>query len=164
MSGDISEWLRLQSLEQYLPNFVGNDIDLQLLAELTDADLKEIGVNSLGHRKKILSAVEQLEFPEVSSSVPGKPGGAAERRQLTVMFCDLVGSTDLSQQLDPEDLREINRAYQDSCKSAIERYEGYVARYMGDGVLAYFGYPRPTKMIRCAQFYPGSILLSRCRR
>ena len=66
----------------------------------------------------------------------------AERRQLTVMFCDLVGSTELSQKLDPEDLRNVNRAYQDACKAAIERYDGYVARYMGDGVLAYFGYPQ----------------------
>jgi len=142
MSIDISEWLGLQGLEQYLPNFVDNDIDLQLLVELTDADLKELGIVSLGHRKKLLSAIENIEDPGIAASMPEESGGEAERRQLTVMFCDLVGSTELSQKLDPEDLREVNRAYQDCCKTAIERYEGYVARYMGDGVLAYFGYPR----------------------
>lgn len=101
---------------------------------------------SIGHRIQILEAATGPDFERTSSpkSELSQPvaSGEAERRQLTVMFCDLAGSTELSQQLDPEELREINRAYQDACKAAIERYEGYVARYMGDGVLAYFGYPK----------------------
>jgi class 3 adenylate cyclase/predicted ATPase len=141
MPDHVSEWLEKLGLDQYGSNFTDNDIDTQLLAHLTDADLKELGISSLGHRKTILSAIEALgqEVSEPSKNKAAK--GEAERRQLTVMFCDLVGSTKLSQQLDPEDLRDVNRAYQDACKAAIERYEGYVARYMGDGVLVYFGYP-----------------------
>ena len=142
MPADVSEWLGLLGLERYASNFADNDIDLQLLSELSDADLKEIGIASLGHRKKLLTAIEQLGSAESPSEKTERTSGEAERRQLTVMFCDLAGSTEMSQQLDPEDLREVNRAYQDACKTAIERYEGFVARYMGDGVLAYFGYPR----------------------
>ena len=139
---NVSEWLEQLGLEQYASNFTDNDIDAQLLAQLTDSDLKEIGISSLGHRKMILAAIETSiqAGPEATATIT--PKGEAERRQLTVMFCDLVDSTELSQRLDPEDLREVNRAYQDACKTAIERYEGYVARYMGDGVLAYFGFPQ----------------------
>ena len=142
MVANVSEWLDKLGLGQYASNFTDNDIDAQLLTHLTDTDLKELGIGSLGHRKKILAAIEILGQPESEATTPITPTAEAERRQLTVMFCDLVGSTELSQQLDPEDLREVNRAYQDVCKIAIERYEGYVARYMGDGVLAYFGYPQ----------------------
>jgi class 3 adenylate cyclase/predicted ATPase len=138
----VSEWLEKLGLGQYASNFIDNHIDVQLLAQLTDADLKELGISSLGHRKKILGAIETLDQQETEATIPITSTGEAERRQLTVMFCDLVGSTELSQRLDPEDLREINRAYQDACKMAIERYEGYIARYMGDGVLAYFGFPQ----------------------
>ena len=138
----VSEWLKKLGLGQYTSIFTDNDIDTHLLAQLTDADLKELGISSLGHRKTILSAIETLNQNESEPTTNATSKGEAERRQLTVMFCDLVGSTELSQQLDPEDLRDVNRAYQDTCKSAIERYEGYVARYMGDGVLAYFGYPQ----------------------
>jgi tetratricopeptide (TPR) repeat protein len=94
---------------------------------------------------QILEAAAELDIeqPPAKTRVEHPfTSGEAERRQLTVMFCDLVGSTELSQKLDPEDLRQVNRAYQDACKTAIERYEGYVARYMGDGVLDYFGYPQ----------------------
>ena len=138
----VSEWLEKLGLGQYASIFTDNDIDTHLLAQLTEADLKELGISSLGHRKTILSAIKtpsQKEF-EPTTTITAKT--EAERRQLTVMFCDMVGSTELSQNLDPEDLREVNRAYQDACKAAIDRYEGYVARYMGDGVLAYFGYPQ----------------------
>ena len=138
----VSEWLEKLGLGQYASNFTDNDIDTQLLAQLTDADLKELGISSLGHRKTILSAIKTLNQNESKPTTTVATKSEAERRQLTVMFCDLAGSTELSQKLDPEDLREVNRAYQDTCKAAIERYEGYVARYMGDGVLAYFGYPQ----------------------
>ena len=142
MDKKVSEWLEKLGLGQYVSSFTENDIDAQLLTQLTDPDLKEIGIKSLGHRKKILAAIEALDKQEPDTAAPLTPRGEAERRQLTVMFCDLAGSTELSQRLDPEDLREINRAYQDTCKTAIERYEGYIARYMGDGVLAYFGFPQ----------------------
>jgi class 3 adenylate cyclase len=142
MPKDVTEWLEKLDLGQYTSNFTNNDIDTHLLAQLTDADLKELGISSLGHRKTILSAIKTLNQNETEPTTPVASRSEAERRQLTVMFCDLAGSTELSQNLDPEDLREVNRAYQDACKAAIERYEGYVARYMGDGVLAYFGYPQ----------------------
>ena len=142
MPETVSGWLVKHGLGQYASIFTENDIDANLLAQLTNTDLKELGISSLGHRKTILSAIKALgqEVPESSTIQTSK--GEAERRQLTVMFCDLAGSTELSQRLDPEDLRDVNRAYQDTCKAAIERYDGYVARYMGDGVLAYFGYPQ----------------------
>jgi class 3 adenylate cyclase/predicted ATPase len=142
MPENVSAWLEKLGLGQYASDFADNDIDIHLLAQLTDADLKELGISSLGHRKTIFSAIETLGHTESEPITTITSKGEAERRQLTVMFCDLAGSTELSQNLDPEDLREVNRAYQDSCKAAIERYEGYVARYMGDGVLAYFGYPQ----------------------
>ncbi len=142
MHRDVSEWLEKLDLGQYASSFIENDIDTQLLTQLTDTDLKELGISSLGHRKKILGAIETLDQQETEATILITSTGEAERRQLTVMFCDLAGSTELSQRLDPEDLREINRAYQDACKMAIERYEGYIARYMGDGVLAYFGFPQ----------------------
>ncbi len=142
MPEDVSEWLEKLGLAQYASNFTDNDIDAHLLAQLTDADLKELGIGSLGHRKTILSAINSLSQNESEPATRITPKGEAGRRQLTVMFCDLVGSTALSEKLDPEDLQEVNRAYQDACKAAIDRYEGYVARYMGDGVLAYFGYPQ----------------------
>ena len=136
-------WLEALGLVEYEKLFATQRIDYEVLPELTDADLKDLGI-PLGPRKKLLKAISKLTSDPISTetheatavSIPD-----AERRQLTVMFCDLVGSTELSQILDPEDMREVNRAYQDACKNAIERYEGYVARYMGDGVLAYFGYP-----------------------
>jgi class 3 adenylate cyclase len=142
MPDHVSGWLEQLGLGQYASNFIDNDIDAQLLTQLTDTDLKELGINSLGHRKKIIGAIEILVQTGPATITNIIPKDEAERRQLTVMFCDLMGSTELSQRLDPEDLREINRAYQDACKTAIERYEGYVARYMGDGVLAYFGFPQ----------------------
>lgn len=148
----VAQWLEQLDLGQYASVFAENDIDGEVLSELTDSDLEKIGV-TLGHRKKILKAIAALQTDQSTTPsgakfpAPGTPAEApkaadAERRQLTVMFCDLVGSTKLSGKLDPEDLRDVNRTYQDACKAAIERFDGYVARYMGDGVLAYFGYPQ----------------------
>ena len=143
MPNKITAWLEALGLVEYEKLFATQRIDYEVLPELTDADLKDLGI-PLGPRKKLLKAISKLTSDPVSTETHEATAIStpdAERRQLTVMFCDLVGSTELSQILDPEDMREVNRAYQDACKNAIERYEGYVARYMGDGVLAYFGYP-----------------------
>ena len=121
MPDDVSEWLEKLGLGQYAPDFTNNDIDTQHLRQLTNADLKELGISSLGHRKTILSAIEMLG-QEGSEATTGKTSrGEAERRQITVMFGELVGSTELSQRLDPEDLRDVNRSYQDVWKGASER-------------------------------------------
>jgi class 3 adenylate cyclase len=154
MEGDVdyvAQWLKQLGLTQYASVFAENDIDEEVLPELTDAELEKLGV-TLGHRKKLLKAIAKLrddEFPLADSDTPSSQwptiapeSSEPERRHLTVMFCDLVGSTQLSQKLDPEDLRDITRAYQDACKLAIERYDGYISRYMGDGVLTFFGYPQ----------------------
>ena len=146
MSDDIKSWLKRFDLGTYADAFAENAIDFRALPRLTEDDLKDLGL-PLGARRNLQAAIEQLSDEDTNLNAAAQPTeltltGEAERRQLTVMFCDLVGSTELSQQLDPEDLRDVNRAYQDACKGAIERFEGYVARYMGDGVLAYFGYPQ----------------------
>jgi class 3 adenylate cyclase len=143
---DVGDWLRSLALGQYETLFRQNDIDVEVLSELTEGDLEKLGV-SFGHRKRLLKAIASLGSPETSVK-PAAPVAlqtstdAAERRQLTVMFCDLVGSTALSGQLDPEDLRGIIGAYHRCCAELIERCGGFVAKYMGDGVLAYFGYPQ----------------------
>jgi class 3 adenylate cyclase len=145
MSLDIDSWLSGIGLAQYGESFRANDIDVKLLHRLTSDDLKEIGVVSFGHRKKLLEAIATLDAaPEVLSSPPvgATPAHGAERRHLRVMFVDLVGSTALSTQLDPEDMREVIRAYQNAVAGEITRFEGHVAKFMGDGVLAYFGWPR----------------------
>ena len=145
MTDDIAHWLDNLGLGQYAQTFVDNDIGVDVLPDLSDADLRELGV-SLGDRKRLLRAVSDpskgsvaVEPDAVSPMVPITPD--AERRQLTVLFCDLVGSTELSAKLDPEDMREVLRAYQETCARVIARYDGYVAKFMGDGVYAYFGYP-----------------------
>jgi class 3 adenylate cyclase/predicted ATPase len=142
---DIDGWLRGIGLAQYAKMFRDNDIDVELLSRLSNDDLKEIGVRSFGHRKKLLEAIAGLADVLPTSLKPGiepKTHDAAERRQLTVMFCDLVGSTALSARLDPEDMRGIIGAYHRCCAAFVERHDGFVAKYMGDGVLAYFGYPQ----------------------
>ncbi len=142
---DLGEWLRGLGLGQYESAFHENGVDDQVLPDLTEADLEKLGV-LLGHRKRLLKAIARLTSggdepaPPVARTDP-KPRDAAERRQLTVVFCDLVGSTALAAGLDPEDMREIIAAYHQCCASLIERNGGFVAKYMGDGVLAYFGYP-----------------------
>ena len=135
----IAEWLEAIGLAKYQTVFADHEIDWSLLPKLTDADLKELGL-PFGPRKKLLEAVANLDTAPVALSA-GKPR-EAERRQLTVLFCDLVGSTALSQGTDPEDLRVVIRSFQDAAAGAVARYEGHVAKFMGDGLLAYFGYPR----------------------
>lgn len=139
---DVGDWLRRIGLGQYESLFRTNEIDDEVLPELTDADLEKFGV-PFGHRKRILKAVAALglEASDERHRYLQPPNDVAERRQLTVMFCDLVGSTALSGRLDPEDMRTIIGNYQKSCAGLIERNGGFVAKYMGDGILAYFGYP-----------------------
>jgi len=149
----VSAWLDDLGLGQYRETFKQNAIDWDVLPDLSDGDLEALGV-LLGHRKKLLRAIALLSQsaeptgrgPIPISDVPGRQpshpeADQAERRQLTVMFCDLVDSTALSHQLDPEDLQHIVRQFLDTCSQAIGRFEGYIARYMGDGMLVYFGYP-----------------------
>ena len=143
---DIDGWLRGIGLAQYAEMFRANDIDGELLGRLTNDDLKDIGVASFGHRKKLLEAIAELvAVPFPCSRQPAltepKTHDTAERRQVTVMFSDLVGSTALSARMDPEDLREIISAYQKCVAETVRRFGGFVAKYMGDGVLIYFGYP-----------------------
>ena len=144
MDTELRAWLDRLGLSQYAKTFEEHDIDLDVLPDLTDQELSEIGV-SLGHRKRILKSVAAI-WPEPSSpqAGPGKPSieDRAERRQLTVMFCDLVGSTMLSVRYDPEDLRQIIMGFQKCCEEVVARLGGNVARYMGDGLLVYFGYPK----------------------
>ena len=142
---DVALWLRRLGLEQYAPGFADNDIDAGVLPELTAEDLIALGVTSVGHRRRLLSAIATLrdQPPEVVSPAPAATATIeAERRQLTVMFCDLVGSTLLSTRLDPEDLRQVIGAYHRGVTEIVEGLGGFVARYMGDGILVYFGYPQ----------------------
>src|SRR5271166_5106393 len=138
---DVGEWLRSLGLGQYEAVFRDNEIDAEVLPELTDADLDKLGV-VLGHRKRLLKAIAGLNAPAAGSSQAVAKTDGAERRQLTVMFIDLVGSTAMSARLDPEDMRAIIAAYHKCCASLTEHNGGFVAKYMGDGVLAYFGYPQ----------------------
>jgi class 3 adenylate cyclase/predicted ATPase len=146
MARDIGEWLEDLGLGKYAEVFAENEIDLAALPLVTEEDLKEIGV-TLGARRKLLAAVAQLE-PEIKPKSEPRADGdravgtEAERRQLTVMFCDLAGSTVLSERLDPEDLRKVLQAYQETCSEIIGRYDGHIAKYIGDGLLVYFGYPQ----------------------
>ena len=156
MSIEITNWLRGLGLERYAPTFRDNDIDSEILPELTTDDLIGLGITSIGHRRKLLAAISALrevgttparaqppqvaprEMPRHSPLADIAP---AERRQLTIMFCDLVGSTELATRLDPEDLSDIIAAYHRRVAEVVTRYGGFAARLMGDGVLAYFGYP-----------------------
>jgi class 3 adenylate cyclase len=143
---DIEAWLQGLGLERYVPAFRDNEIDWEVLPKLTSEDLREIGVAAIGHRRKLLDAIAALgpsmPIAEVTQGVfDGSVPADAERRQLTVMFCDLVGSTPLSARYDPEDLREIVGAYHHCVGEMVARYTGFVAKYFGDGVLVYFGYP-----------------------
>jgi predicted ATPase/class 3 adenylate cyclase len=140
----IAEWLASIGLEEYAQRFAENAIDLSVVRDLTEQDLKDLGV-LLGHRRKMLRAIAELKGAVLITPQTGAklvPRDDAERRQLTVMFCDLVGSSALSARLDPEDLRRVIGACHICIAEVIGRYEGIIARYMGDGVLAYFGYPQ----------------------
>ena len=137
-------------LAKYAGVLAEAEIDLDVLRDLTETDLEKLGI-PLGPRKKLLKAVSALRGESDDSTPPLETAPSsdpklvrtdAERRQLTVMFIDLVGSTALSARLDPEDMRLVIRAYQDACSGVVARYDGFVAKFMGDGILAYFGYPR----------------------
>ena len=139
---DIAAWLHSLGMQQYDQAFRDNAIDAAILPELTADDLRELGVSLVGHRRKLLAAIAALRRD--LDPAPETKGVAfvAERRQLTVMFCDLVGSTALAARLDPEDLRDVIAAYHRVIAEVIARFGGFVARYMGDGILTYFGYPQ----------------------
>src|SRR5262245_38131871 len=146
----IADWLKQLGMHEYIQRFAENDIDFGILGDLTDQDLEKIGVTSLGHRRKLLHAIANLKGVEksapavtiaVAPSTVSRVAETGERRQVTVMFSDLVGSTALSARMDPEDLREVISAYQKCVAEVVRRFGGFVAKYLGDGVLVYFGYP-----------------------
>ena len=152
---DVADWLRGLGLEQYASAFRDNAIEADVLPSLNADDLKDIGVTPVGHRRRLLNAIAVLksqisstadpaaaaELSSARTSAAGPRSTDAERRQLTVMFCDLVGSTVLSTQLDPEEMSNILSAFQKVCAGAVTGFGGSVAKYMGDGALVYFGYP-----------------------
>ena len=143
---EIAEWLENLGMSEYAERFAENAIDVAALRHLTDQDLKEVGV-LLGHRRKMLAAIGGLAGAAPAPAGPTtttepKPQDVAERRQVTVMFCDLVGSTALSARLDPEDLREVVSAYHKCAATIVRRFGGFVSQFLGDGVLVYFGYPQ----------------------
>ena len=150
---DVVVWLRSLGLGQYEAAFRDNEVDDSVLPNLTAEDLKELGVTALGHRRKLLDAIAALRTGEsgktkaTSQDPAGQPASAQtveatdERRQLTVAFIDLVGSTVLGGELDPEDLIRLLSHYRETCVAAIGKFEGHVAQYLGDGILVYFGFP-----------------------
>jgi class 3 adenylate cyclase/predicted ATPase len=138
---DVAAWLHGLGLQRYEETFRANEIDARILPRLTAEDLKDLGVNLVGHRRRLLDAIAALGAEEPTATDERAPA-AAERRQLTVMFCDLVGSTALSATLDPEDLREVIGAYHRAVAQIVSELGGFVSRFMGDGVLVYFGYPQ----------------------
>src|SRR4051812_1043582 len=151
---DVADWLRALGLQRYEAAFRANDVNVEVLPTLTADDLKELGITSIGHRRRILGAIAKLQDDSTSlpaakpsddrsASIPAEDAVSqgGERRQLTVMFCDLVGSTALSEKLDPEELRALLHAYRTLCGDVIARYDGFAARYVGDGILTYFGWP-----------------------
>ncbi|NKB50753.1 MAG: AAA family ATPase [Rhizobiaceae bacterium] len=147
---DIENWLAELGLQKYLSAFLDAEIDFDTLTHLGKDDLEELGL-PLGPRRKVWGAIQTIWAPETAASSKALPSASkaqsanfteeAERRQLTVMFCDVAGSTALSESLDPEELRDLMLAYQEVCLSAIQQFGGHLAKYLGDGVLAYFGYP-----------------------
>jgi class 3 adenylate cyclase len=144
---DIRTWLQSLGLEKYNEVLAHHDIDLTVVPDLTEQDLEKLGL-SLGHRRKLLAAAKLLATTASSAKAPPElqpsdpPARAVERRQLTVVFVDLVGSTALSGRLDPEDLIQLLQQYRDTCVAAIAKYEGFIAQFLGDGILAYFGFPQ----------------------
>jgi class 3 adenylate cyclase/predicted ATPase len=144
----IGLWLASLGLAQYIQAFEDNDIDMELLGRVDDQTLKDIGIPSAGHRLRIREAIAKLGPRSVAGQIESSAeasdshAGAAERRQVTVMFSDLVGSTTLAGRMDPEDLREVIAAYQKCVTETVRRFDGFVAQFIGDGVIAYFGYPK----------------------
>ena len=154
---DVGEWLQKLGLQEYEAAFRDNRIDGEILPKLTAEDLKDLGISSVGDRRRLLDAIAALGVAAAAPNLSAAPATgqisqtnpanvasstAGERRQLTVMFCDLAGSTALSARLDPEDMRDVIRAYQEACTAIVASHDGFVAKFMGDGLLAYFGYPR----------------------
>ena len=137
---DVGAWLRTLGLEQYEQAFRDNAIDTEILPRLTAEDLKDMGVTVVGHRRKLLHAIDALEAGHEAARPPPPnpaatpPAAKAERRQLTVLFADLVGSTELSARLDPEEMRQVLRAFQVAVAREILRFGGHIAKFMGDGV------------------------------
>ncbi len=152
----IETWLKGLGLERYAGAFEANDVTVDLLPTLTADDLRDIGVVSVGHRRRMLDAIAATPGrPSPAAPAQPPPEPLAERRQVSVMFCDLVGSTALSTRLDPEDLSAVIRDYQDRVNQIAARYGGFIARYLGDGVLIYFGWPQareddPERAVRAA--------------
>jgi class 3 adenylate cyclase len=154
---EIADWLEKLGMSEYAQRFTENGISVAALRHLTDQDLKDIGV-LLGHRRIMLAVIGELAgvppaVPKPVAAAEPKAQDAAERRQVTVMFSDLIGSTALAGRMDPEDLREVISAYQKCVAETVQRFGGFVAKYMGDGVLIYFG-RRPTRTTlsgRCGQ-------------
>src|SRR5208282_1251245 len=150
---DVGVWLRNLGLGQYEATFRDNEIDSAVLPKLTVDDLKDLGVEVVGHRRKIMSAIEELNAASLAGADAIKPpqtqappsvsanSDGAERRPITVMFCDLVGSTALASRLDPEDWRSLVNAYLDEASAAVTRLGGHVLKRLGDGLMALFGYP-----------------------
>ena len=141
---DMKHWLQGLGLEKYVDALASHDIDLSVAPELTEQDLEKLGL-SLGHRRRFIAAAAKLRAHSASSPIPAARVEVAqqvERRQVTVVFADLVGSTALASKLDPEDLDKLLRGYRDACTAVIAKFDGHVAQYLGDGVLAYFGYPQ----------------------
>jgi class 3 adenylate cyclase len=169
---DVASWLRELGLERYEAAFRENDVGAEVLCDLTAEDLEGLGVVTIGHRRRLLVAIAALrsEGPssgdpvQLYSDLPISPTGnsgssetTAERRPLSVMFCDLIGSTALSSRLDAEDLQEIIRTYQACVTATIQQFDGFIARYVGDGVLIYFGWPearRPMQNVPCVPASP----------
>lgn len=137
---DIREWLTGLGFAQYADAFEENEISVELLGELDQDLLKEVGITTLGHRLKILKALKEGAAAD-NAPAAGPAGATEERRQLTIQFCDLVGSTQISSRMDPEDYRELMRVYQETASNVILKYGGYVAQYLGDGLMTFFGYP-----------------------
>jgi len=146
----VTDWLENLGLGQYAQRFAENDIDASVLPHLTDQSLKELGV-SLGHRLKMLAAIKELSpptpaTPQPAAATEANPQDAAERRQVTVLFSDLVGSTALSARVDPEDLREVISAYQKCVAETVQRFGGYVAKFMVTAYSSISVTPRPARM------------------
>lgn len=180
---DIRQWLEGLGLGQYASVFAENHIDLTLARTLTNQDLRDLGIASLGHRKRLLQAIAALTVGAPSGGVPSSapsgppaadllpapatppaPAAEAERRQVTVLFADLAGSTALSVRFDPEDIRELLCAYQEICAEAIARCDGFLAQYLGDGVLAYFGYPQAREDAAERAVHAGRRIVKAVRR
>ena len=141
MPDDLDKWLQELGLVQYAKAFRDHDVDGAVLPHLTETDLVGLGLSSIGHRRKLLAAIATLQVGTGSPVGAHASSPAGERRQLSVMFCDIVGSTAMSTQLDPEDLSALLRSFQKTCTEVVRSFGGSVAKFMGDGALVYFGYP-----------------------